>query len=122
MMAGDLPPTDGGGPLPEAGDFPPPEPIAPPTPGGTIGDLIDAERRAQDAKTAAMEALAKANDDLKAATEAASSAEAALASGLATTGPAFDVEEDGTASIYSLDGSGSFHVTTARPRSTPAGS
>lgn len=92
---------------------------APQTPAQTtIGDLIAAKKTAKAALSQATQTVAEANATLKTASDADTGADTALATGLAETGPVYEVGGDNTAQIFSPDGANGYHVTTAKPVST----
>lgn len=84
----------------------------------TIGELINKAISDEQIKVDAQAALSAASSALEAATTADASSDQALANALVTTGPVFVVQSDGTAFIYSSDGSGSYVVTVAKPIDT----
>lgn len=83
-----------------------------------IGDLISKAIADEQAKVDAQAALAAASSALDVATTADAASDEALANALIGTGPVFVVQSDGTAFIYTSDGSGSYVVTVAKPIDT----
>jgi hypothetical protein len=110
-----VPPPDT--PTPTPPDVPAnPPPLAT---GATIGDLIDSEEAARSARDEAQTAVTMANATLKATSEAADRADDTLSGGLEETGPVYKVKADDVAAIYSSDGASSYHISYAKPVSTP---
>ena len=84
----------------------------------TIGELITKAVADEKAKADAAEALRLATASLDDATTADAASDRALADGLVKTGPVFVVAPDGSALIYTSDGSGSYVVMVAKSADT----